>query len=294
MRLKLFKTMWGFPGGYTEAVRTAKRQGYDGLEGPVPASRAELEALAELLEINSLHFIAEIATTGTYVPNRSLPMQSHIEHLQADLQRCTVLKPLFVTCLGGCDAWPVTESIDFFQQAMALADSCNLEISFETHRGRSLFNPWITRDIVAKLPRINLTCDFSHWHVVCEGLQQTEEEIIQSLLANAWHVHGRVGYDQGPQVSDPSTAPYRPYLQQYTRWWRWIWQDHQRRHRAFTSVTPEFGPDGYEYRDINCGKPLVDVDTLNRWLAGHLRSEFNRGWKPSIDHSTGLTHSFSA
>ena len=295
MQLKLFKTMWGFPGGYAEAVRIAKKQGYDGLEGPVPASRRELGALANLLEQNSLHFIAEIATTGTYVPDRSLPMQSHIDHLQADLQRCATLKPLFITCLGGCDAWPVVESINFFQQAMALADSCNLIISFETHRGRSLFNPWITRDIVAVLPQIKLTCDFSHWDVVCEGLQRTEEEIIQSLLTNAWHVHGRVGYDQGPQVPDPSTPPYRAYLQQYTRWWQWIWQEHKRRQKTFTSVTPEFGPDGYVYRDINCGKALVDIDVLNRRLADHLRSEFQRELEaPILMAGSVSTHSFGA
>ena len=268
--------MWGFTGGYAEAVKSAKQQGYDGLEGPVPASRRELDVLTELLAANCLHFIAEIATTGTYVPDRSLPMRSHLDHLRDDLQRCVSLKPLFVTCLGGCDAWPAADSLEFFHRAIDLAENCNLIISFETHRGRSLFNPWITRDIVTKLPEMKLTCDFSHWHVVCEGLQRTEEAIIQSLLTNAWHIHGRVGHDQGPQVPDPSSAPYLAYLRQYTRWWQWIWQEHKRMGKAYTSVTPEFGPDGYGYRDIEYGKPLVDVDKLNSWLAGHLRSEFTR------------------
>ena len=42
---------------------------------------------------------------------------------------------------------------------MKLAGSFGLEISFETHRSRSLFNPWVTQRIVKALPAISLTAD---------------------------------------------------------------------------------------------------------------------------------------
>ena len=274
MQLKLFKTMWGFKGSYIDAVQSALEQGYDGIEGPVPASEQEAQQFAELLEQNKLCYIAEVATTGTYVPDRKLSPEVHLQYLHDKLKLLPSLKPLFITCLGGCDAWPETESILFFRKAMDMAGSFNCAISFETHRGRSLFNPWITLRIVEQIPDLKLTCDFSHWCVVCEGLQDTEEDIIRFLLPNVWHIHGRVGYDQGPQVPDPRTQLYTNDVNKHLKWWQWIRDAHFEQGRAMTTVTPEFGPDGYEYRDPHSGSPLIDIDEINIWIADVLRSQF--------------------
>ena len=191
-----------------------------------------------------------------------------------NLQRLQSLKPLFITCLGGCDAWEISESISFLRKAIDLANEAGIEISFETHRGRIFFNPWITQRIVQVIPGLKLTCDFSHWCVVCEGLQKTETDIIHSLAANAWHIHGRIGYDQGPQVPDPRTDLYKNDLDKHCEWWQWIWNEHARQCREVTTVTPEFGRDGYEYRDTMAGSALIDVDEINSWLAQNLRSRF--------------------
>ena len=121
---------------------------------------------------------------------------------------------------------------------------------------------------------MRLTCDFSHWCVVCEGLQDTETDIIRSLLANAWHIHGRIGYDQGPQVPDPRTPLYQHDLEKHYEWWQWIWNEHERQGKRMTSLTPEFGLDGYEYRDASEGLPLIKVDEVNQWLGRNLRSRF--------------------
>jgi len=275
MRLKVFKTLWGFEGDYRDAIRSALREGFDGIEGPVPASKQDVTELAMLLEDSGLAYIAEIATTGSYVPDRRLGLQDHLDDLAAKLVLASELQPLLVTCLGGCDAWSQTQSLEFLQWAMDLADRQGLPICFETHRGRSLFNPWVTRQIVDLLPEVRITCDFSHWYVVCEGLQQGEEEIIRSLLGNAGHIHGRVGYDQGPQVPDPRSALYAAELHRHLQWWRWIWLQHINEKRDYTTVTPEFGPDGYDYRDPVTGMTLIKPALLNHWMAGRLRDEYS-------------------
>lgn len=279
MQLKLFKTLWGFDGSYIDATRQAREQGYDGIEGPVPKSFEEVEQLAELLEQNGLAYIAEVATTGTFIPDRRLSAQAHLDDLQANVERLQRLKPLFITCLGGCDAWEISESISFLRKAGDIAEQADLEISFETHRGRIFFNPWVTQRIVQVLPYLKLTCDFSHWCVVCEGLQETEIDIIKSLLPNAWHIHGRVGYDQGPQVPDPRAPLYQEVLERHCNWWQWIWAEHSRQCRDLTTLTPEFGRDGYEYRDTLAGTALIDVDEINVWLAQNLRTRF---MQPSV------------
>ncbi len=282
MKLKLFKTLWGFEGSYEAAVKTAVEQGYDGIEAPVPKTIKEAEQFSVLLEQHQLMYIAEIATTGTYVPDRRLSMQDHLNDLKDNFSRLQHLKPLFITCLGGCDAWRESDSLLFFKKAINIADEFGVLISFETHRGRILFNPWVTKHIVKEIPEIKLTCDFSHWCVVCEGLQETEAELIYSLLPNAWHVHGRVGYDQGPQVPDPRIPLYKNDLEKHGEWWQWIWSEHHHQGKNMTTVTPEFGRDGYEYRDLDEGLPLINVDEINVWIAGYLRSRFEQ----TFSHAT--------
>ena len=275
MQLKIFKTMWGDKDGYPGAVSRAAELGYDGIEGPLPRDPGVRKQLAHELRDHGLGYILEIATTHSYVPDRSLPLQAHIDHLGQDLDLCRDLDPLMVTCLGGCDAWPLEQSVRFFQAGMELAEQYRLDISFETHRGRSLFNPWVTLEIVTRIPEIKLTGDFSHWCVVCEGLQGTEEDLIRRLLQNIQHIHGRVGYAQGPQVPDPFTSLYAEDLQSHTRWWQWIWEDQFNRNMQQTTLTPEFGLDGYEYRTPDAGLPLVDVEALNQRMALYLKQTFD-------------------
>ena len=276
MQLKLFKTLWGFDGSYIEAAELAKEQGYDGIEGPVPGSMQETEQLALSLQQHQLFYISELATTGTYVPDRRLSVNDHLNDLNAKLDRIKYLEPLFITCLGGCDAWDESDSVRFLNEALEITDRLNIDISFETHRGRIFFNPWITQRLLKNIPDLKLTCDFSHWCVVCEGLQTTEDELIQSLTGNAWHIHGRIGYDQGPQVPDPRSRVYQDDVQKHLQWWQWIWVEHKQQKRTITTLTPEFGPDGYDYRDITNDSPLVDVDEINLWIAGTVREQFSR------------------
>lgn len=282
MHLKVFKTLWGFDGSYTDAINEALRQGYDGIEGPVPETIEETEQFAELLEQTGLLYIAEVATTGTYVPDRKLSVEDHLTYIKDRLERLKTLKPEFITCLGGCDAWDESDSISFLHQAIDIATDIDLDISFETHRGRIFFNPWVTQRIVKKIPSLKLTCDFSHWCVVCEGLQQTEEEIIESLIENAWHVHGRIGYDQGAQIPDPRTPLFKDNIESHFNWWSSIWSEHFKQSKNITTVTPEFGIDRYEYFDSENGKVLVNLDDINLWMADEIRSRFEFEYNEEI------------
>ncbi|NNE37728.1 MAG: sugar phosphate isomerase/epimerase [Gammaproteobacteria bacterium] len=274
MELKVFMTLWGYTGSIQEAVQHAIDSGYDGIEGPVPGSSEAVNLFGELLESHSLAYIAEIATAGMFVPDRTLPVDDHLADIKHNLERLKPLNPVQVTCLGGCDAWDVEKSAGFFKNAMGLADRFQRNISFETHRGRSLFNPWVTRDICNRIPDLRLTCDFSHWYVVCEGIQPYDESIIRELVPHAQHIHGRVGYDQGPQVPDPRTEIYLKFLQQHLNWWRWIWEHHALAGFESTTMTPEFGTDGYDYRDPVSGECLVEPTILNDWMNYKLRNEY--------------------
>jgi len=275
MNLYLFKTLWGHRGGIDDAIERACRHGFDGIEGQVPSGNKDRELFKRKLTDAGLRFIAEIYTAGNYVPDRQATPADHLASLRCQMESSIECGPLFLTVTAGCDAWSIPESVEFFGRAMETADEFAATISFETHRSRSFFNPWITRDIVRQLPDLKLTCDFSHWCVVGERLiMDTEPDVLAFCAERAHHVHARVGYDQGPQVPHPVAPEYYAATEAHERWWLQIWQSQSRRGMAVATMTPEFGPDGYLQCKPFTRQPAADLDEINEWMALRLRRLF--------------------
>lgn len=280
MELMMFKTLWGHPGtGTPESLELACRQavsmGFQGIEGPIPAERELTERFSRALSAYGLAYVAEVCTAGSYVPDRRAPLSRHLDDLEMQLARLESLQPVHVNCIGGCDSWEMDTSLAFFEGALALASKYQLSLSFETHRGRSLYSPWITARLLAQMD-IPLTCDFSHWVVVCEGLGESEYELLQRVAESAVHIHGRVGFDQGPQVSDPQSDLYAGDLEKHLLWWSWIWLSQQQRGLSRCTVTPEFGPDGYQMIDPSSQVPVGDLNHINGWMAERIREAFDK------------------
>ena len=182
---------------------------------------------------------------------------------------------MFLTIIAGCDAWSIAQGVDFFGEAMLIAKKLGVTASFETHRSRSFFNPWTTRDILKQLPALKLTCDFSHWCVVCERLIDTEPDVLSLCAERAHHVHARVGYDQGPQVPHPAAPEFRAALEAHENWWMQIWRSQIARGLVVATLTPEFGPDGYLQCAPFTGKPVADLVEINVWMAARQKQRFN-------------------
>lgn len=266
MRLDLFKTLWGHEGTLQQAAVLAVEAGFSGIEAPAPANDAELDHLGSTLAEYQLDYIAEICTTGSYVPDRHATPDEHLASLEARIKRSQLLRPRFCNVMGGCDAWPLDVQIDFFRRAQDLADRHEMICSFETHRGRSFFNPWVTRDVLRAVPDLRITCDFSHWVVVCERLMDSEWETILEVAEKAHHVHSRVGYDQGPQVPHPAAPEYAEALASHERCWQAIWASQAARDYTSSTMTPEFGPDGYLHTQPFTSMPVADLWQVNRWV----------------------------
>lgn len=282
LTLSLFKTLWGHQRTLKEAVDEAAAAGFQGLEGQAPIQRKHQDGFRQQLTDADLNYIAEITTAGTYVPDRKASLEEHLDSFKRSLDRSIVLEPLFITTLAGCDAWDESQSIDLFGQIMELAASANIEVSFETHRSRSFFNPWTTVRICRQLPGLNLTFDFSHWCVVCERLMDTEIDVLEELAPKAFHIHARVGYDQGPQVPDPRHTRYSYELQRHQTWWKMLWLDMVKRGMTSLTMTPEFGPDGYQAIDVTTDQPVGDLWEINQWM-GQQQLKFFKSVKTELE-----------
>lgn len=279
MQLKLYKTLWGHNDSYEVAATQAISANFNGIEGPCPTdTTARLQLRSALLD-NQLAYIAEITTAGSYVPERRASVQQHLVDFEQKLLCSMELSPEFISCIGGCDAWPESASIDFFGEAMHIAQQHDAIVSFETHRSRSLFTPWITQRVTRSLPEIKLTLDFSHWCVVCERLMDSELDVIKDIAKHGHHIHARVGYDQGPQVPHPAAPEYFHALEAHQRWWAIIWHSQLQRDYSFTSMTPEFGPDGYLHQMPFTQQPVAELWEINQWIGATERLHFQQFMK---------------
>ncbi len=275
MKLQIFKTLWGHNDTLESAISEATEADFDGLEGPAPNNAPDAQRMKRLLDESGLNYIAEITSAGTYVPDRQASLQQHIDSFEEKLEHSLRVEPRFITCLGGCDAWAEEKNMAFFNAAIELAQSASITVSFETHRGRAFFNPWVTDRIVSQLPEIKLTCDFSHWCVVCERLIDSEIDILERLAKHAHHLHARVGYEQGPQVPNPAAPEYLQALRSHQSWWELIWQRQLNKGQKVTTMTPEFGPDGYLQQRPFTREPVADLWDINCWMANEERRHFN-------------------
>ncbi|GIT99487.1 sugar phosphate isomerase/epimerase [Sulfurovum sp. TSL1] len=275
MKLENFKTMWGFEGDFKTACIQAKKEGFEGIEGKAPVDNAAREYWKACLKKYDLAFIGEIVTGGDYVPVRHHTLQEHIDDVKRGIENALVLNPRFVTCIGGYDAWREEESIAFFKTAIALAKRYDIEISFETHRSRSLFTPWITERMVQVIPEIKLTLDISHWCVVSERLMDTELDTIRAIAPHVYHIHARVGYAQGPQVAHPAAPEYKEALLSHQKCWEIIWDAQGSNGMKITTMTPEFGPDGYLHTLPFVNTPVADLWEINCWMAKSEKKHFH-------------------
>jgi len=276
VNLHLYKTLWGHQGSLADAIAACANLGWAGIEGPPPSEPAGQRVFCARLLDAELGYIAEICTAGSYVPQRRATLTDHLDSLRHGAEAALECRAQFLTVIGGCDAWPASQSVEFFHGAMELARSFALDVSFETHRSRSLFHPWIARDILTRLPEMELTCDFSHWCVVCERLIDTEPDILALCAQRARHIHARVGYAQGPQTPHPAAPEYADALTAHEQWWWQIWESQRARGIVNCTMTPDFGPDGYLHTAPFTGVPVADLNQVNAWMGARLRDNFGQ------------------
>lgn len=265
LRLETYHTLWGDPRPWADSIAEARRRSYDGIEGRIPERHALSACRAALTEA-ACPYIAIALTGGGIIPRQDATTNEHLADLNDALSRASDLMPRFVNVLGGNDRWTSAQQADFIGHAMLIGQRHDLTLSFETHRARLCATPWVTLDVLKQVPNALFTADISHWVVGCERLLNDPCDDFTAFIARVHHVQARIGYDQGPQVSHPAAPEHAQTLHFHQNFWRQIWQDQTRRGYALTTLTPEFGPDGYTQTLPFTNLPIADRHEMNDWL----------------------------
>lgn len=276
MRLEIFRTLWGYRGSWQQALDEALGAGFDGIEARIPETAAQRAINARLLREQNVPYIATLFTSTPVLPRQSDSPQVHLEDLRMKLDWAAELSPRLVNVLPGNDRWALSEQVDFFGRAAELALACGLHVCFEIHRGRSLYSPWVTLDVIRQVPELRFTSDISHWLVTCERLLDDPADDLSAFIERVDHIQARVGYDQGPQVPHPGAPEYAEVLAFHQRHWESIWSSQEKRRLQTTTLTPEFGPDGYLHHLPFTDVPVADLWQLNQWMARCERQHFHR------------------
>ena len=204
---------------------------------------------------------------------------AHVESFELQRNRALELGATQLTAHGGLDRWSLGESESFYKAVLEIEKVHPLPVAHETHRGRILFNPWVTRALLEKFESLRLCCDLSHWVCVAERVNWDESDgaILKLCSDRCIHIHARVGYPEGPQVPDPSAAEYATDLAAHELWWQAIWKSQRSRGMNFSTVTPEFGPPGYLHTLPHTNVPVADLAKVVDWMSQRLKTRFGDG-----------------
>lgn len=276
MKLDIFRTLWGYTASKTQALEELLDAGFDGMEARLPLEASERAEFSAFLRANQLGYISTVFTAYNVLPEQAAPAAEHLLDLDKKLAWAAELSPRFVNVLAGNDRWQLPQQVDFFGQALELAHKHGQVCSFETHRSRSLFNPWITLELIRQLPDLLFTSDISHWIVTCERLLNDPEDDLSAFVDHVHHIQARVGYDQGPQVPHPAAPEYAKELAFHQQHWEAIWHSQKRRGYQVSTLTPEFGADGYLHHLPFTNVPVADLWSLNVWMGQTEREHFQR------------------
>jgi hypothetical protein len=225
------KTLWAVTelmgntpadGGYARLFRRIAADGFSAVETPIWQVKDKAAFCAALKEAG-LGYVAMVNTCTPAGDNvGSHELAHHLASFERQVAEALALsahgvRPLLINAHSGQDAWAPEVARAFFARALAVEAEAGVLICHETHRGRVLYNPWVTRDLCRALPALHLTADLSHFCVVAERVFAADDADWAACMAEfaraTRHVHMRVGFAEGPQVNHPRAPEHKEALE---------------------------------------------------------------------------------
>lgn len=262
MQLQFFKALWGMEGTLAEQLARAAEAGYTGIEGALPP-QDQADSFMELLERHRLAYIAQVFTGD-----------DHAASFAEQVTSAAGYQPVRIVSHSARDCMTEAEQDRFFAAALETEARIGIPVGHETHRQRAMFTPWTTSRLLRKFPELGITADFSHWMNVCESHLEDQEEHLALAIDRAVHIHGRIGYPEGPQVPHPASPEYKVELQLYLDWWERILSAQAATGVAQATFTAEFGPPGYMHTLPFTNAPVASLWDVNQWMTDCVRERF--------------------
>lgn len=267
MKTYILCTLWGLEHlPAEEFFLKVKQAGYDGVDAWIPEDATERKKFIRLLNEYQLPIVChQHQATGTDV-------KSFCRSFEYYLNLAMESNPILINSHSGKDYFSKDEQLRVIDTAQEFAVKRNIRVVHETHRGRIGFSPYNTMELFALRPEMKITADLSHWVCVTESYLENCVDILDEAIKRADHIHARVGYPEGPQVTDPRAEEWQQATRIFLKWWSRIIERKKEAGDTILTITPEFGPPPYMVTLPSNGKPVSDQFEINSYMKDLLRS----------------------
>lgn len=265
MQIKYVRSLWGMELPALAAnLAMIKDGGFDGVEMGVPASVAQREELCPLLDKLDLALVVQQWTEG-------VSPAEHLNSFERQYRLGVEFKPLLINSHTGKDYFTTAENLAILQHAKNLEQELGVPVLHEIHRGRATFSATATMALLEAMPDLKLTADFSHWCCVHESLLQDQPARVRRAIEHSYHIHARVGYEEGPQITDPRAPEWQAAVETHLQWWQQIVTYHQKLGTKILTICPEFGPPNYMMTQPYTRQPVTDLWEINCYMKDLLK-----------------------
>ncbi len=269
MKIKFFCPQWcskHLP--ITSFLEKVKNAGYDGVEMDLPAEQSEKQKIISLIKQFELLHIAQHWETMT--PD----FEVHKQEFRLRLENLALANPLFINSQTGKDYFSFDQNAALIAIAVEVSAKCGVKIIHETHRGKFSFAAHITAGYLSRLPDLRLGLDISHWCNVAETFLDDQADAVNLALSRTDHIHARVGYSEGPQITDPRAPEWHDAVQLHIHWWKKVIRMKQKAGQRLFTVTPEFGPAPYMALLPFTQQPVTSQWDINVYMMNMLKLAF--------------------
>jgi hypothetical protein len=183
-------------------------------------------------------------------------------------------KPLFINTQTGKDYYSFEQNEQLIAIARDISGETGVKILHETHRGKFSFAAHIAQQYFEKIGDLRITLDISHWFNTAETFLHDQEEAVQMAISRTDHIHSRVGYPEGPQISDPRAPEWKEALYFHLLRWDKVIAIKEKEGAEFMTITSEFGAPPYLPLLPYTQQPIANQWDINVFMMDLLRERY--------------------
>jgi sugar phosphate isomerase/epimerase len=251
--------------GWDSFCNKVKDAGYDGIEYAIArtVTGKELDEVWNLIAKHGLKIIAQ------HYDTYEADFGNHLAAYRAWLNKINPYLVEKINSQTGKDFFNYILNEEIISEATKTRKN-KIKVVHETHRNKFSFAAHVTRQYLVRNPGLRITLDASHWVCVAESLLEDQQEAMALAIDRTDHIHARVGYPEGPQVSDPRMKEHELVLEKHLGWWDRVVEKKKKQNEILT-ITPEFGPHPYMVNTPTTGTPISDQWEINVWMMDMLK-----------------------